>query len=430
MVKRRTVLVAVVTVVGLSYRAPAQPEPTSRPTNLCERKAASQAFSELVVRLLRLPMTDRQTVTDWIGSRTSVDLALRRTAYDLRETRVLSTADAGLCRVEVSVVVSELARSWARRLHQEALVGTEELEEIRQWSFRAERRRLSASGTARGAERRGDAADMPAGWEHLPAEALACAREAAAADAAERLRVRCRELRLSSTESLGDVFDLYGALEDAFLRRLQEGLGGEGVYDPVGVCRLPVSLSAASLGDLLSKAAADVSAAARFPKMQFDGLAALAPAEPIAVEGVGIPPPPRLAWPGRRWAAETPTWATETLTAIGRGRPGRETDEEGPEVRQQVAVGRARLDAMRNMWSQVDDLVLPDGRRVRDVILAHPELAEDLAGLEGRMRELGFAASGAGGEVTVRLTLPLGPLWDVLSRAGSRPPATLPTTRP
>ncbi|MGB9625659.1 MAG: hypothetical protein ACPMAQ_12455, partial [Phycisphaerae bacterium] len=88
-----SILIATAVAVAGSLRAGAD-APSSQPADLCTRPAAAAAFAELMSRLLRLPMTDGATVGQWIGSRTDVDLALRRAAYELRQTQRVSPPDA------------------------------------------------------------------------------------------------------------------------------------------------------------------------------------------------------------------------------------------------------------------------------------------------------------------------------------------------
>lgn len=432
----------ILTIVGAAGTATsARAAAASQPADLCVQQAASNAFATLTTRLLRLPMTDRETVSQWIGGRTDVELALRRAAYDLRQVRVLSVPGAQVCRVEVSVAVSEMARNWARVLRQASVAPAEELEQIRRWSTHAEQGRLSASGTAERVDAAAsrpaspldetDQPPMPAGWEHLPPAALGLARRAAAADAAERLRARCRDMQLGTGETLGDVFDLYGSFEDAFLEQAQRRVDVEPVYEPFGVCRMPVRLSLKDIAAILSKAAVDVPKSAGLPRMEFTQLTDPSQRGTVSVEGVGAPPPPRLAWPGRSPANEAPTWATETLTAVGQGLPTTDMranlDAAG---RRQAAIDRARLDAIRNMWLQVDELMLPNGRRAHDVILAHPEIAGELAALEVRMGDAGPPELNEDGRASVKLTMPLAPLWDVLSRVVNRSQPAGPATKP
>ncbi len=417
------------------FRAGAE-APSSQPADLCTRPAAAAAFAELMSRLLRLPMTGGATVGQWIGSRADVDLALRRAAYELRQTHVVSPPGANVCRVEISVGVAEMARVWARQIRQASLASAEELEQIRQWSLQAGARRLTASGTAECTRPPATKVDAPAGWEHLPPEAMDLAHRAARADAAERMRARCRELQLRSGESLGEVFDLYGGLEDTFLEQMKRRLDGKPIYEPFGVCRVPARLSIKEITEVLSLAVAATPESARPAKAEFAPLTDPAGRGFIAVEGVGIPPPPRLAWPGRSPANEAPTWATEALTAVGQSPPGAEVAPGlDPLQAREAVIRQARVDAVRNMWMQIDELLLPDHRRVRDVILAHPEIGADLAELEGRMRDAGEPEVNAEGRASVKITMPLAPLWDVLSRVatGGKPagrPARRADTQP
>jgi len=437
-VRIHTLILIGFAVAAARFISAAEELPGARPADPCAQRAAASAFAELTSRLLRLPMTHGATVGQWIGSRADMDLALRRAAYELRQIRIVSPPGASVCRVEISVVVSEMARLWARLLRQASLASAEELEQIRQWSLQAGERRLTASGIAEGVEPAAAevtgpgaaerTAAMPTGWEHLPPEALDLAQQAARADAAERVRARSRDLQLPSGELLGEVFDLYGRFEDAFLEQVKRRIGGKPTYEPFGVCRIPAKLSVRDIGELLSLAVAMTPENERIARLDFASLTDPAGRGLITVEGVGVPPPPGLAWPGRSPATEAPAWVTETLTAVGQSPPGAEgTAGLDPLHAREAAIRQARVDAIHNMWMQIDELMLPQRGRVRDFLLAHPEIGADLAALEGRMRQAGAPEINAEGWVSVKIIMPLAPLWDVLSRAatagkpGSRP---------
>ena len=425
---RASILVCLLLCIGAT--AIGQPVPGSRPAGLSdvvERRAASQAFAELMSRLLALPMADRQTLGQWIGGRAQVEMALRQTAYEQREVKVVSPPGAKTCRAEVSVPLAEVARGWARRLRQENAASIAELEAIREWSLRAGQGRLVAIGLAERAAGGEGTGDVP-GWEHLPVEAKELARQAAVADAVEQILGNCRAMRLAGRGPLADVFDVYVPLEEAFARHLERDLPGEVIFEPFGVCRYVVRLPHAEAVDRLARAEEDVVVRSSVPRM---GLARSLVADPSAVmmvEGLGISPPVRVAWPGAVAVVEAPAWANEMLTAVGQGEPPRaETD---PARRRAVAVERARLDAIRTMWFQVDELVLADGRSVRHLIRAHPEIAADLRTIERRMQPVGEVQFDDEGRATVKVTMPLAPLWDVLARVADAPapPCPVPTT--
>lgn len=397
---------------------------STRPADVCGRQAAARAFADLTDRVLALRMTEQTTVRRWIGSRTDVELALREAMYDLCQYAATPSAPDG-CRVEVSVVIAEVARGWAQRLRRRSIVALGELEPIRQWSLRPDSARVSASAACRvPATAPASQPAVPIGWEHLPPEALALAERAAVADAADRLRARSRDLGLSATETVGDAFDLYAAFEDAFLREAERRIGREkAAFEPYGVCRIPAVVSLAELADLLSDAARRLPEPSPIRRVDFARIADLSQQGSISVEGVASPPPPGLLWPKRAASAEPPAWAAEKMTAVGHS--GTEPAASRPTAGGLIpsaAVAEARLDAMRTMWSQVDELVLPGGRRVRDVVRANPELRRELVVLEEYVREAGASERDSEGNVTLRLTMPLAPLWDVLAPY-ARPPS-------
>ncbi|MBN1491887.1 MAG: hypothetical protein JXA69_18390 [Phycisphaerae bacterium] len=425
--RARYVLVVVVIVAGLSADGFAQESPASQPAGLdlpaCEREAAARAFASLSARLFQLPMTDRLTVGEWVGDRTPVDLALRRAAYDHRAITLLAPQNDESCRVEIAVPVAAMARAWAQRLRDDSLVPDGELEAIREWSMRAGAGRLSATGTARQRYAPDAGSALPVGWEHLTPDAVELARVAARVDAAQGILTECRQLRFSAAETLGDVFDMAAAFETAFERQILRRLDGQPFYEPYGVCRFPVRLARADLLALLSLAAAEVPESIPVPRMDLTRLTDPAWRDAISVEGVGVSPPVSSTEVGSAGALGVPAWASDLLTAIGHGNASEEASGPDPAGRRKVSVAMARIDAIRNMWAQVDELLLPDGRRARNIILANPALADPLTALEGRMREVGQPIV-RGDEVTVKITMPLGPLWDVLASTVRAEPAS------
>lgn len=416
-------LTALLAPAACGQAPPSAPDAaTTRPAvPWCQRRAESQALALLEDRMLSLPMIEGHTVRDWIADRALVELALWRAVHARRQVELTPRPGDRICRVTTSVGVADAAREWARLLLADSLVSVTELETIRQWSLRAGSGRLSGVGLGDSGARP-PATPPPPGWEHLPAEAVTLAVRGARVDAAALVLTQARRLRLGASQSLGDVLDLFPLFEDAVRVRLGEHLSGEPVFEPFAVCRFPAVVARGDLIEVLTLAAADARRSSELPHIDFGRLTDPTWRGPISVEGFGTPPPVHLAWPDGSPHLETPTWADELLTATGEARvarPGAEAD----------AVAAARIDAIRVMWSQVDELVLPDGRRVGPLIAAHPELADALASLEPRMQDA-VPPVVRNGTAAVKITLPLALLWEALSETAGRPapPASSRTT--
>lgn len=384
------------------------PAPDTQPSPECMRRAESAGFSELVSRLLRLPIDDRRTLRDWIGERADVEVALREAAWQLRHVDSLSAGPAS-CRVQVSIAIAELARNWARRARAGGLLDDVQLERLRLWSLRADQGRLVAVAVASAAAP-GAAASAPVGWEHLSASSLRVAAQAARADAVEQMLVRCGDLQVSATETLADVFAVYPALETALRERLESHVTAGVSFEPFGIasCRfeLPRDLVVQWLGT-------DAQGVA--PHVDLSALEDPTAPPTIEVVGLSTPPPAHLVSPAAGPVAHPPAWAADVLTAVGWSKP-LPVAGAASESTLTDATAQARIDAVRNMWSQVDELVLPDGSRVRTRITAHPEIGPELAELERRMSVAAEPVLDARRRLVVKLAMPLGPLWDVLAR--------------
>lgn len=404
-------MIAVAAACWLGSPGPARSEPPGPHAERaaeCMRRAESAGFSELVSRLLRLPIDDRRTVRDWIGDRADVEVALREAAWQIRHVDSLSGGPAS-CRVQVSVPIAELARNWARRARAARLLGDAQLEQLRLWSLRADQGRLVVVGTAAAAAP-GAAASAPVGWEHLPTSSVRLAAQAARADAVEQMLAHCGELQVSVTETLADVFAAYPALENALRERLESHVAAEVRFEPFGVASCRFELPRDLVVQWLRADAQGVA-----PHLDLSALGD--PTAPPTIEAVGLstPPPAHLVSPAATPVAHPPPWATDVLTAVGWSEPMPEAGT-GDASTLAEATARARIDAIRNMWSQVDELVLPDGSRVRTRIAAHPEIGPELAELERRMSVAAQPVLDARRRLAVKLTMPLGPLWDVLAR--------------
>jgi len=364
-------------------------------------------------------MNDRQTLREWIGDRVAYDLALRRAAYDDRNVEVLSATSPDTCQVSVSVVLDTLGRSWALRLRAETHITVVELEQLHQWSIHAGRRKLSAIGVA-DRQSASQSARSPNGWGHLPPEATEAARQAAVLDAADRVLADCHNLRVGMAETLGGVFDVYPKFEDAFREALERVTAGHGtaVFEPYGICRFPATFERTDLTTLLVQTANRLPEDQKPPNVDFTQLTDPQRRKSITAEGLGIAPPTRLTWPAKVATIAAPGWVREQLTAVGRSQPSeKEPSDSGiSEEARKAAVTEAQNDAIDNMWFQVGELMLPNKKRVNDLLLAYPALVKDLSALEERMRTVCQVEVDANGRAIVKITIPLAPIWDIVKR--------------
>jgi hypothetical protein len=391
----------------------AQPAATTQPAPAsCADRAADSAQAELVLRVLNLPFDNSRTIADWIANRLVFDLALRRALYEARSVQLDDVAATKTCYAIVSIELDELARRWARELYDAGQADTAALEPLRDWHQRIGVPRIAAVGRA--AAQQVSSAQTPPGWRHLPPDALVLSRQTARYDAIARTLEWVRSLRLSSTQTLGRVFDLYPALEDAFRSELNKALQGKVTYEPYGVCRYGVQIDRATLLQWLADAASNASEQAPLPQLDFTQLTDPQWRGTVTLEGVAIAPPTWLIWPNDPAARPLPSWVAQQLTAIGRSDL---IAGQAPSSRE-AAVEQARINAVENMWSQIDELLLPDQTRLGDE-LASPALCDPLERLEQQMLHAGQVTFDDDQRAVVKIVMPLAALWDLLNEAGA-----------
>jgi hypothetical protein len=183
-------------------------------------------------------------------------------------------------------------------------------------------------------------------------------------------------------------------------------------FHPSAICTLRVSMSAAAAERLIRRltegAHADLQAGwlARMNK----GIRQ----KPLEATGYGVPPP--VAWRpvGDGWVdVNPPGWVEQTLHVTASVHLTQAERSAGDPAA--VATAAARIEGLRLLALQVDELKMPAGGTVADFLARHEELARDLAMFFTSARAVAepeYDASTA--TARVQLALPLARLWRIL----------------
>lgn len=391
------------------------PAPLGTPVIAPETRAADDAFQNLVDKVLTLRLEDDlTTLAEFLvllpaTNATSTD-ASARTEHDLRQA-LLAECQQGAPRrttgggIELDVMLSparieEILKTLAiARLPKE---------------MHARVALHASSGPVVTATGRyipdGRPRDARPGWRHCAPDQIAQTRTAVHSDVHRRLFDLVAGLRLTGGERLRAVMAQSAAFRAALLRRVDAVPLGEPTFDRVGVCRLALNLSADQLRELVQAAIAD--AQADLPAELAQAIT-LADVGNVAIEGFAVPPPQvsppartqRLAEPGR------PDWVARVLNVRATGAaPTGVTD---PQLRRELALKTARMEAARLLWLDLERLPLPTGT-LGDRLAAHPRMAEAIASIDALLVPTSSPVYDEAGRVTITLGVRLEPVWQIV----------------
>lgn len=246
---------------------------------------------------------------------------------------------------------------------------------------------------------------------------------AAILDARRQLVDRIGQLRLAGRVRLEEHLLQTPGLEEELLKSIPISVFGSTRRKSSDTVEVSATLSAQHALELVRECLERLNPETADTAAQFELVSRTD--ESLSVRGVGVRPSQAtlvrmgMANPGekdRKPAA--PAWAAESLTAEGFAAVT------GGDGRTSSAVAAAREDAefqaRRRLAERIDILKTPDGRTVREIVLARRIPADDLMRfLEGAHR-FGMADATADGRVRVCVRLPLAGLWRLIGVANDR----------
>ncbi|HON66989.1 MAG TPA: hypothetical protein PLT93_05490 [Phycisphaerae bacterium] len=389
------------TAMGLAQSA--EPPPAG-PVPLSDR-AADDGLARLIDAVWALPVSSAggsQSVAGLLGFLPDAEYALRQAVAAERQVGRPRELRRGTVAVDVSISAERL-----NALIREALqrtVGSAAPNQVALASSVGPV--ISVTGLA---VDDGRLTDPRPGWRHCSHEDIKTALESAELDLRQRVFIWLRQVRLSNRQTVGQLARQRPALDQALRGQVERVAGGEAVFEPNGTCVLTCTVSAELLMSMVSRALQEAGVTAS------EGLAPEAPFQKLTVRAFSVAPPQTAASIRGARAARgpRPPWADQVIskTAAAAG-----PVDEPAEVRGRLATIAARAEAQRQLWMELEQLVLPDGRTLADAIAAR----QDRDQIMQRIGEAVFATNSPSvddqGVATVTLAIHLETVWQILAR--------------
>ncbi|MFN0138025.1 MAG: hypothetical protein ACKVS9_18130 [Phycisphaerae bacterium] len=408
------------------------PPVASRPAidrTALERVATGKARSALLEKIQALPLKGEMTVGAWASSDVARDRSLRKWARSL--------ARFGLCRIfsdggadaDVRATPDEIARQLTTLLElgkpaAPPLTAADIQSAAKTWKTQLAGGAAEASVVSD--DRKAD------GWEDVAPEGIQLARLAATGDAvlalvdeASRLKVtaarRLTEFLDSSAEIRTSVTD---AIRDAAKVRVELG------SDQIAVAEAKIAMS--DLIRILTDTHQNLYKGNEFQAPDFREMALNVGLGEVAGQGLAPPPSTYLIKPQYETIElDTPVWAKQTLTVVGRHEP---TDRDAAAAGDsRIAI--ARFDGVDRLRRQIEALKVQGDVTVEQFLARRPELKDDvILFLSGARVTQSTATPTADSAVEATLELPLWRLWTIVRRGMTMievdPSTTQPTSRP
>ncbi|MGD8450545.1 MAG: hypothetical protein PVJ57_01895 [Phycisphaerae bacterium] len=395
---------------------------------LLERLALAHARADLVAQVYALPINDSLTVGAWAARHLPRDRGLRLWLRSLPDSGPARVYGDATCDADIRLDPEALRAELDKWLAQDVDTGSPAIGpgDIRRAAARWPILWGSGTATMPAATR----TRRPEGWEDVTPEGIEAAQRAAEADARYALLEQAGELPVTNARRLREFLASDDAVRTAVLAGLerQAEVSTTFALDQVAVARARVSLI--TLIRILTDVHQQHYRGDLFHAADFREMALLTTQEEITAVGLAVPP--RQAIPRARYEAielDAPSWAKETLTAVGRYQPD---DEEQPAPPDAAAV--ARLDGIDRLRQQVEQLVIQQNVTVEQFLGRHEELKDDVVRFLSGARVTAPARTLDGDVVEVSVSLPLRRLWWIVRR-GMRtvevdvPASAIPATR-
>lgn len=408
---------AVGVVVGLTAVAAAAEVAASRPTergvSLAEQAgdAASQKLCDVILTLPVVCDGVSQSLCSCLALVPQAEVELRRAIAAERRLGTERQVHYGVVAVDASIPAARLDD-----LLQKVLADVPGDQGGR-------RVRLSASVeptiTATGlAVDDGEPRDGHPGWRHCTSRDIILTLRAAEHDLRQHVLACMYRMVLANQQTVGQVARLRPDFDRALRNQLERVAGGEPVLDPAGVCVLNCTISREQLASLIGRALREEETRGRGEKDPGEMAGELRPvvsAETITVEGFSVPPPRGEPEPARLPRGPRPDWADRVLSKSASAAGAVNTSD--PVIRRELAIKAAGIEARRQLWMEVEDLVLPDGRKVSEVIAGSAEKARLAAAIDEAIFTMSAPQVDEKGVATVKLGVRLEQVWRI---AGER----------
>jgi hypothetical protein len=423
------VLVVVSGLVGpRGGHALAQGDPlTPEQRRNLELVAVARARTGVFAQLGGLPLGSGLALAGWLSQDVALDRALRLWTRALPRNGEIRVYADGVAEADVRLAPADLAAHLVQLAAEFPAAAT---------AARVDARRLEAAarhwpvlwGTGR-AEQPVEAPRAP-GWEGVSTEDLEAARAAAGADAYAALLDAAGRLKVTSARRVREFLDSSPAVRAAVESELRRAAHVQVEFAPDQVVVVHARLDAKDLLRILTRVHQAEYQGDEFAAADFRAMALQSDLAELSATGLGTPPNPARFQD--RFAGvdlDVPAWAAQTLSATGRFRPAADAALDAAALEQ-----AARLDALEQLYSVAERLVLQGGVTVADYLTYHHDLKPDVALWLSGAHVTRTPTNLPGGVVEVQVELPARRLWEILRRNMKVievvPPEPVPTTAP
>jgi len=251
----------------------------------------------------------------------------------------------------------------------------------------------------------------PPGWRHCSDRQLALTRSAVEIDLRQHLMMHLAGWRLSAYQTLGQLWGHRPDFRQAVRQQIKTLPLGEPIFEQTGLCRLPAEFGRAEIVTLLIRAAAGCE-----PSIEADLSQAIAPdfQDPLVLDGLAVAPPcdPASALSFDSGPKVQPQWVKRLLTTQQTSPP--QSNITDPQARRTRAIITARIEAKRQLWIQIEQLTLPTGGTIGELLAASPGAPQAIAAIDAAMLPIGETIFDNVNGASVSLGIKLQIVWEII----------------
>lgn len=254
----------------------------------------------------------------------------------------------------------------------------------------------------------GQPRDARPGWRHCTHHDISLSHKAAQHSLRQRVLAALHRMRLSNGQTVGQFSRRHPRISTLLRRQLENRIGGEPALESNGICRLTCTLSPSQMTSMISRAIQDAALESN------EELKPELPTESLALEAWAVTPPRDPSQAAPMPYSPRPDWATgaisKTVAAAG------PADEPDTVFRDQLAVTAARAEAQRQLWMELEQLPMPDGRCVGEAIAARQDRLNVVRMLHGAVFVMSTPSIDERGVATMTLGIQREAVWQIVGR--------------
>lgn len=423
----RRIEIALAMVCAIAASAGAQVPAATRPTvdrTALERVATGKARGSLLEMIESLPLKGEMTVGGWVTTDVTRDRALRKWVRSLPRYGLCRIFSDGSSDSDVRATPDEIARQLSSMLElgkpaDPPIVAADIQAAAKSWKPQL------AGGTADASVVSDDR--KPDGWEDVAPEGLQLARLAASGDAVLALVDEAARLKVTAARRLSEFLDSSAEIRTSVTEAIRQAAKVRVELGPDQIAVAEAKIAMSDLIRILTDTHQNLYKGNEFQAPDFREMALNVGLGEVTGQGLAPPPSTYLLKPQYETIElDTPAWAKQSLTVVGRHEP---TEREAAAVDSRLAI--ARFDGVDKLRRQVDALKVQGDVTVEQLLGRRPELKDDvILFLSGARVTQSTAAPSENSPVEATLELPLWRLWTIVRRGMTTVEIDPSTTQP